>query len=151
MRKNLTKIFWNIEVWAVQTHVNLVDLVKSFSTNIYLQKLASIQPRTSRSKFADTIYNQPHSSVISTALSAWSQDWQAEVAKVTRLSSGQNDLLINQSKEGNLNFESRAYTANNQKTSKLYQESTTKKIKNLWIWFNTGRAVRRVLSRTRVV
>ena len=30
MRKSLTKIFWNIEVWAVQKHVNLVDLVKSF-------------------------------------------------------------------------------------------------------------------------
>ena len=36
MRKSLTKIFWNIEVWAVQKHVNLVDLVKSFPTNIYL-------------------------------------------------------------------------------------------------------------------
>ena len=31
----------------MQKHVNLVDLVKSFPTNIYLQKLASIQPRTS--------------------------------------------------------------------------------------------------------
>ena len=48
MRKSLTKICWNIEVWAVQKHVNRVDLVKSFPTNIYLQKSASIQPRTSR-------------------------------------------------------------------------------------------------------
>ena len=48
----MTKIFWNyIEVWAVQKHVNLVDLVKSFPTNIYLQKSASIQPRTSLSTF----------------------------------------------------------------------------------------------------
>ena len=52
MRKFLTKIFWNIELWAVQKHVNLVDLVKGFPTNIYLQNLASIQKRTSLSKFA---------------------------------------------------------------------------------------------------
>ena len=57
MRKFSKKLFWNIEVWAVQKHVNLVDLVKSFPTNIqylllfsiYLQKSASIQPRTSLS------------------------------------------------------------------------------------------------------
>ena len=35
MRKHLTKLCWNIEVWAVQKHVNLVNLVKSFPTNIY--------------------------------------------------------------------------------------------------------------------
>ena len=35
----------------MQKHVNLVDLVKSFPTSIYLQKSASIQPRTSFSKF----------------------------------------------------------------------------------------------------
>ena len=35
----------------MQKFVNLVDLVKSFPTNIYLQKSASIQPRTSLSKF----------------------------------------------------------------------------------------------------
>jgi len=35
----------------VQKYVNLVDLVKSFPTSIYLQKSASIQPRTSLSKF----------------------------------------------------------------------------------------------------
>ena len=45
------KCCWNIKVWAVQKHVNLVDLVKSFPTNIYLQNLASIQPRTSPKKF----------------------------------------------------------------------------------------------------
>ena len=45
----------------MQKHVTLVDLVKSFPTSIYLQDLAllacllaSIQPRTSRSKFDDT-------------------------------------------------------------------------------------------------
>ena len=31
----------------MQKHANLVDLVKSFPTNIYLQNLASIQKRTS--------------------------------------------------------------------------------------------------------
>ena len=36
----------------MQKHVNLVDLVKSFPTNIYLQNLASIQKRTSPIKFA---------------------------------------------------------------------------------------------------
>ena len=36
----------------MQKHVNLVDLVKSFPTNIYLQNLASIQKRTSPVTFA---------------------------------------------------------------------------------------------------
>ena len=36
----------------MQKHVNLVDLVKSFPTNVYLQNLASIQKRTSPVKFA---------------------------------------------------------------------------------------------------
>ena len=45
MREILTKFCWDIEVWAVQKHVNLVDLVKSFPTNIFLQNLASIQQR----------------------------------------------------------------------------------------------------------
>ena len=37
----------------MQKHVNLVDLVKSFPTNIFLQHLASIQKRTSPVKFDD--------------------------------------------------------------------------------------------------
>ena len=36
----------------MQKHVNLVDLVKSFPTNIELQNLASIQKRTRPVKFA---------------------------------------------------------------------------------------------------
>ena len=36
----------------MQKHVNIVDLVKSFHTNIFLQNLASIQKRTSPAKFA---------------------------------------------------------------------------------------------------
>ena len=35
----------------MQKHVNLVDLVKSFPTNIFLQNLASIEKRTSPIKF----------------------------------------------------------------------------------------------------
>ena len=35
----------------MQKHVNLVDLVKSFPTNIFLQNLASIQQRTNLIKF----------------------------------------------------------------------------------------------------
>ena len=35
----------------MQKHVNLVDLVKSFPTNIFLQNLASMQKRTSPLKF----------------------------------------------------------------------------------------------------
>ena len=36
----------------MQKHVNHVDLVKSFPTNIFLQNLASVQKRTSPVKFA---------------------------------------------------------------------------------------------------
>ena len=36
----------------MQKHVNLVDLVKSFPTNSFLQNLESIQKRTSPIKFA---------------------------------------------------------------------------------------------------
>ena len=36
----------------MQKHVNLVDLVRGFPTNIYLQILASIEKRTSPIKFA---------------------------------------------------------------------------------------------------
>ena len=36
----------------MKKHVNLVDLIKSFPTNILLQNLASIQKRTSPIKFA---------------------------------------------------------------------------------------------------
>ena len=49
--KMLTIVGWNFEIWAVQKYINLVDLVKSFPTRIYLQKSASIQTRTSLSKF----------------------------------------------------------------------------------------------------
>ena len=63
MRKSLAKLFWNIEVWAEQKHVNLVDLVKSFPTSIYLQNLASIQKRTSPAKFAHLAENSGKGSI----------------------------------------------------------------------------------------
>ena len=47
----------------MQKHVNLVDLVKSFPTNIYLQNLASMQKRTSPVKFAHLAENQGKGSI----------------------------------------------------------------------------------------
>merc|ERR1712118_100958 len=43
--------FLNVHVGEVQRSANLIDLVKSFQTSIYLQNLASIQPRTSHFVF----------------------------------------------------------------------------------------------------
>ena len=45
-------------LFSQKTHVNLVDIVKSFPTNIWLQNLASIQKRTSPIKFAHLAENQ---------------------------------------------------------------------------------------------
>ena len=42
----------------MQKHVNLVDLVKNFPTNIFLQNLASIQQGTNPLKFAHVAENQ---------------------------------------------------------------------------------------------
>ena len=47
----------------MQKHVNLVDLVKSFPTNIYLRNLASIQKRTSPVKFAHLAEESDNGSV----------------------------------------------------------------------------------------
>ena len=47
----------------MQKHVNLVDLFKSFPTNIYLQNLASLQKRTSRIKFAHLAEESDNGSV----------------------------------------------------------------------------------------
>ena len=54
--QNYDAFFADFFIWAVQKYVYLVDLVKSFPTNIYLQKLASMQPRTSLSKFGENEY-----------------------------------------------------------------------------------------------
>ena len=47
----------------MQKHVNLVDLVKSFPTNIFLQNLASIQKRTSPIKFAHSAEKSENGSI----------------------------------------------------------------------------------------
>ena len=47
----------------MQKHVNLVDLVKSFPTNIYLQNLASIEKRTSPVIFAHLAEKSGKSSI----------------------------------------------------------------------------------------
>ena len=47
----------------MQKHANLVDLVKSFPTSIYLQNLASIQERTSPIKFAHLAEESANGSV----------------------------------------------------------------------------------------
>ena len=49
--KSFTKFRWNIWDLSGAKHVNIVDLVKRLPTNIFLQKLASIQKRTSPPKF----------------------------------------------------------------------------------------------------
>ena len=45
----------------MQKYVNLLDLVKSFPTSIYLQQSAPIQPRTSLSKFGGKFNSLIHS------------------------------------------------------------------------------------------
>ena len=56
----------------MQKHANLVDLVKSFPTNILLQILASIQKRTSPIKFAHLTEKSENGSIsnLSTKVSA---------------------------------------------------------------------------------
>ena len=81
-----TNIFWNIEVWAVQKHVNLVDLVESFPTNIFLQNLASIQKRTSPINFAYLAEESENGSISNRstkALTAWSAPAAAIAAVAT--------------------------------------------------------------------
>ena len=59
--KLLTIFTKKIEFGAVQKDVNLVDLEKCCKMSIYLQNLASIQPRTSLSKFGgwfNSIFNR---------------------------------------------------------------------------------------------
>ena len=55
----------------MQKHVNLVDLVKSFPTNIYLQNLASIQRRTSPIKFAHLAEKSENGSISNVSTKAW--------------------------------------------------------------------------------
>ena len=63
----------------MQKHVNLVDLVKSFPTNILLQNLASIQKRTSPVKFAHLAEKSGKGSIsnLSTKAGAGTAAWAA--------------------------------------------------------------------------
>ena len=55
----------------MQKHVNLVDLVKSFPTNIYLQNLASIRKRTNLVKFAHLAEKSGKGSISNLSTKAW--------------------------------------------------------------------------------
>ena len=70
----------------MQKHVNLVDLVKSFPTNIFLRNLASIQKRTSPIKFAHLADKSESGSIsnLSTKVVAYETDLRAidELARV---------------------------------------------------------------------
>ena len=55
--------------------MHCVDLGESFPTSIYLQKSASIQPRTSPSKFGGKLFNIIHSCPQTSASTALFVDW----------------------------------------------------------------------------
>ena len=78
----------------MQKHVNLVDLVKSFPTNIFLQNLASIQKRTSPIKFDNLAEKSEKSSIsnlstkVQTAADSFTIFYQATIALVLVTASG---------------------------------------------------------------
>ena len=55
----------------MQKHANLVDLVKSFPTNIFLQNLASIQKRTGLIKFAHLAEKPEKGSISNLSTKVW--------------------------------------------------------------------------------
>ena len=73
----------------MQKHVNLVDLVKSFPTNIYLQNLASIQKRTSTVKFAHLAEKSGKGSISNLSTKAITVD-----AAVDKLSFGRLQMVV---------------------------------------------------------
>ena len=64
----------------MQKHVNLVDLVKSFPTNIFLQNLASIQKRTSPIKFAHLAEESENGSISNLSTKVQARDIGQTVA-----------------------------------------------------------------------
>ena len=60
----------------MQKHVNLVDLVKSFPTNIFLQNLASIQKRTSPIKFAHLAEKSENGSISNLSTKVAETEWR---------------------------------------------------------------------------
>ena len=69
----------------MQKHVNLVDLVKSFPTNIYLQNLASIQKRTSPIKFAHLAEKSENGSISNLSTKLRTPGVEEGVAALERL------------------------------------------------------------------
>ena len=80
----------------MQTHVNLVDLVKSFPTNILLQNLASIQQRTSLIRF-DHFDEKSEEGSISN-LSTKVDSIEAKITESTAKISQANDTLFTETK-----------------------------------------------------
>ena len=60
----------------MQKHVNLVDLVKSFPTNIFLQNLASMQKRTSPIKFAHLAEKSENGSISNLSAKIATHVWE---------------------------------------------------------------------------
>ena len=81
----------------MQKHVNLVDLVKSFPTNIYLQNLASIQKRTSPVKFAHLAEISGKGSIpnLSTKMHAGFGEMNGTFLRFPPTASGQRCIGIN--------------------------------------------------------
>ena len=50
IKDKIKHILQNVEFRAVQRHANLVDLEKCSKMSIWMQKSASIQPRTDKNK-----------------------------------------------------------------------------------------------------
>ena len=65
----------------MQKHANLVDLVKSFPANIFLQNLASIQKRTSPIKFVHLAEKSEKDSISNLSI-------EAQARRVARLPAG---------------------------------------------------------------
>ena len=80
----------------MQKHVNLVDLVKSFPANIYLQNLASIQKRTSPVKFAHLAEKSANGSVsnLSTKVNAAMVSMPTRCGMVSMPTSNDRDVAI---------------------------------------------------------
>ena len=66
LRKNVDDFWLKFEIEERCKGVHCVDLGESFPTSIYLQKSASIQPRTSPSKFGEKF-----SSLFTSLLNLW--------------------------------------------------------------------------------
>ena len=79
----------------MQKHVNLVDLIKSFRTNIYLQNLASIQKRTSPVKFARLAERSGKGSISNLSTKAEAEPPAAPALRaVERLKQLEDDKLL---------------------------------------------------------